>query len=939
MADPFPIPHNPDITYIAQTDYRDQNRVFGVKRKDRRQHMYVLGKSGTGKSALLSNMIYQNILHGEGVCLIDPHGELAESILEVIPENRIDDVIYFNPADTEFNVGFNVLEVPDPKYKHLIASGLMGVFTKIWANAWSSRMEYILNNAILALLDTPGSTLLGIPRLLVDKGFRQDILANVNDPVVKAFWINEYEAWQDKFRNEAIQPVQNKVGQFLSTPIIRNIVGQAKSTINIFDIMNQGKILIVNVSKGRVGEDNSALLGAMIVTKLQLAAMERVRIPEEERRDFYLYVDEFQNFVNESFASILSEARKYRLNLTVAHQYTAQLETAESTTVRDAVFGNVGTMIIFRVGAADAEFLEKEFQPEFVAEDFVNLPNYHVYLKLLVDGMSTRPFSARTLPPIYSRQPIETIQRIIDTSRSLYTRPRPLVEEDITKWASGRAPGGGLTGAGGGIEGSGDYEGVCAVCGKNVKVPFEPKPGLPIYCKEDLAKVKAGEIPPARAVPIRSAENAERSGTRRRASQALGLLGIEFAAGPAPVKEKEGTSMRPTQSGEPRPIRTDRTDRPERRMPPNGMSDERRRENPMRRLPVRENPNDVLVSMPIPVVESEPVDVDPSTPVSFAYDDILSAAGVHKPEQKPETPKADALPEKTEAQNDRYVPTQRTNQNMKIVRDAKTDTREKLRSALSALGVVNTDNAKTQQTSSPVVEQNTSPIVTSQNSIAHVASQVQPQQPVTMQTPISTPVSEPAVVETVASEPLMSEVPKVISEPQVSKQAFDLEQAKREELEKILAQTREREHDLNNQISIMRQTLSEMQSTIAQVQNRQEELEKSRRMIEDEKSAMSHMMESERSAFLERIGSLEADNKALLSDIETKTKNLEDEKRAIEARAHAEAQTRQLLESKIAALEGQTSQLLAAEEARKKAEDEERARREVPEDTLKTLLS
>jgi hypothetical protein len=271
---------------------------------------------------LLFNMIIQNIQNGEGVCMVDPHGENVEAVLTAIPRHRLKDVIYFNPADTDYHIGFNVLELVDPQYKHLVASGLMGIFTKIWANAWSARMEYILNNTILALLDTPGTTLLGIPRMLVDKDYRQKIISNLKDPVIKAFWVHEYEAWQDKFRNEAIAPIQNKVGQFLSTSIIRNVVGQAKSTINIFDMMNEGKIFLVNVSKGRIGEDNSALLGGMIITKIQLAAMERVRIPEEDRRDFYLYVDEFQNFVTDAFASILSEARKYRLNLTVAHQYT-----------------------------------------------------------------------------------------------------------------------------------------------------------------------------------------------------------------------------------------------------------------------------------------------------------------------------------------------------------------------------------------------------------------------------------------------------------------------------------------------------------------------------------------------------------------------------------------------------------------------------------------
>ncbi|MBS3923195.1 MAG: type IV secretion system DNA-binding domain-containing protein, partial [Nitrosarchaeum sp.] len=264
------LPENRDITYIGYSTYRDQNQLFGIKRKDRRQHMYILGKSGTGKSGLMTNMVYQNIMNGEGVGVVDPHGELVETILSSIPPERIKDVVYFNPSDTDFHIGFNVLEIENPEHKHLVASGLMGIFTKIWANAWSARMEYILNNTILALLDTPGTTLLGVTRMLVDKDYRQMIIGNLKDPVIKAFWLHEYEAWQDKFRNEAIAPIQNKVGQFLSTFVIRNIVGQQKSTINIFDLMNEGKILLVNVSKGRIGEDNSRLIGGMLITKIQL---------------------------------------------------------------------------------------------------------------------------------------------------------------------------------------------------------------------------------------------------------------------------------------------------------------------------------------------------------------------------------------------------------------------------------------------------------------------------------------------------------------------------------------------------------------------------------------------------------------------------------------------------------------------------------------------
>lgn len=493
------LPYNRDLTYLGLASFRNKNQIFGIKRKDRRQHVYVLGKSGTGKSVLLSNMIIQNINNGEGVCVVDPHGELVEGVLGAIPPHRIKDVVYFNPADTDFHLGLNVLELIDPQYKHLVASGLMGIFTKIWANVWSARMEYILNNAILALLETPGSTLLGVTRMLVDKPYRKTIVDNLKDPIIKGFWVNEYETWQDKFRNEAITPIQNKVGQFLSSSIVRNVVGQAKSTINLFDIMNEGKIFLVNVSKGRIGEDNSALLGGMIITKLQLAAMERVRIPEDDRKDFYLYVDEFQNFVTDSFASILSEARKYRLNLTVAHQYTAQLVTGNGSAVRDAVFGNVGTMIIFRVGADDADFLEKEFEPEFMAQDIVNLPNYRVYLKLMIDGVTSRPFSARTLPPIVAHSDKAIEEEVIKSSRALYARSKEVVEAEINEW-SGMSLGS-ITLTTPKKSEKPMFDVKCSYCGKDTSVPFEPEPGRPVYCKDCLAKMKTGEIVIPRTQP------------------------------------------------------------------------------------------------------------------------------------------------------------------------------------------------------------------------------------------------------------------------------------------------------------------------------------------------------------------------------------------------------------------------------------------------------
>lgn len=534
------IPRHRDITYFAKTNYRDKESMFGIKRKDRRQHMYVLGKSGTGKSALMKNMIVQNIANGEGVAVVDPHGELVEDILELIPPERKDDVIYFNPADTDYHIGFNVLDVPDPRYKHLIASGLMGIFTKIWANVWSSRMEYILNNCILALLDTPNATMLGIPRLLVDQAYRQFVIENITDPVVKSFWITEFESWQERFRNEAIAPIQNKVGQFLSSSIVRNIVGQQESTVNVFDIMNNQKILLINVSKGRIGEDNSALLGAMMITKIQLAAMERVRIREEDRKDFYLYVDEFQNFVTDSFASILSEARKYRLCLTLAHQYIAQLTTTESTNVRDAIFGNVGTMIVFRIGAADAEFIETEFEPEFTGQDFVSLPNYTIYTKLMIDGVTSRPFSANTLHPFKVEGSVDIARQIIERSRELYARTKEDVEKEVSNWSQSK-PGVDVDKISKKPEDAqqapnGLYRIKCALfeeCSNIAEVPFKPDPGRPVYCKEHIEKIKNGEsrpVPQKKRAPDRRAQESQES---------LSSLGIAFVSqgSQAPAKK------------------------------------------------------------------------------------------------------------------------------------------------------------------------------------------------------------------------------------------------------------------------------------------------------------------------------------------------------------------------------------------------------------------
>lgn len=486
---------NSQITILGQTSYRNEKKRFGIKTDDRRRHTYIIGKTGMGKTVLLENMAVQDIRRGNGLAFVDPHGEAAEGLLHFVPSERVNDVVYFNPADIDFPIAFNVMEKVDFRFRHLVASGLMGVFKKVWPDVWSARMEYILNNAILALLEYPDSTLLGVNRMLADVEYREKVVAKVTDPVVKSFWVTEYARYTQRYEIEATAAIQNKVGQFVSNPLIRNIIGQVKSTIDMRKIMDEGKIFIVNLSKGRVGEDNSRLLGALLITKLQLAAMSRVDIPEEKRRDFYLYVDEFQNFATESFATILSEARKYRLDLTLGHQYINQMEEE----VRDAVFGNVGSLILFRIGAEDAEFLEKEFMPDFTAQDLVNLAKYNVYLKLMIDGIASRPFSAETLPP-FKPEEQSNEEKIIRASRERYSIKRETVEEKIKRWT--------------GIEDISDiatvklsdkksfapaesqtkmYDIICTECGKPDKVVFEPEKGKPVYCKKCFKKMGGGK--------------------------------------------------------------------------------------------------------------------------------------------------------------------------------------------------------------------------------------------------------------------------------------------------------------------------------------------------------------------------------------------------------------------------------------------------------------
>lgn len=420
------------VTYFAQTDSRNKKTPFGIKAKDRARHVYVIGKTGMGKSTLLENMAVQDIKNGEGMAFIDPHGKTAELLLEYIPQERVKDVVYFAPFDTDFPLSFNVLESVDPDKRHLVVAGLMSTFKKIWQDAWSARMEYILTNTLLALLEYPDATLLGVNRMLSDKDFRKKVVDNISDVSVKSFWVDEFAKYTERMAAEAVPAIQNKIGQFTANPLIRNMIGQAKSSFDIRKLMDTKKIIIVNLSKGRIGEANANLLGGMLITKIYLAAMSRADVPDRVLKtlpNFYLFVDEFQNFANESFADILSEARKYKLNLTIAHQYIEQMEEEVSS----AVFGNVGTMIVFRVGAFDAEFLEKEFAPKFTMEDLVNLGFAQIYLKLMIDGVSSQPFSATTLGPI---APSEKSYRaeVIEMSRKQFSSPKEVVEKDIIEW-------------------------------------------------------------------------------------------------------------------------------------------------------------------------------------------------------------------------------------------------------------------------------------------------------------------------------------------------------------------------------------------------------------------------------------------------------------------------------------------------------------------------
>ena len=435
------------ITYFGITDARGKTNKFGIYKEDRLRHMYVIGKTGMGKSTLLENIAIKDIQNGEGMAYLDPHGTTAEKLLEFVPEHRIKDVIYFAPFDMEYPVALNVLEdtaAGDESSQSIrsqfIVSGLMSTFKKIWKDQWSARMEYILNYTLLALLEIPEATLLDVNRMLSDKVFRKDVIDRLKEPTVKAYWEKEFASMTDKMVAEAVPAIQNKVGQFISNALIRNIIGQTKSSFDFRKAMDEKKIIIFNLSIGRIGEDAVNLLGSLFVTKIYLAAMSRADISERDMKEmpnFYLYVDEFQNFINDSFAQILSQARKYKLGLIVAHQYVKQM----TEIVHDAVFGNVGTMIAFRIGADDADSFEKEFKPTFLPEDFTNIGRFQMYLKLMIDGVASSAFSASAMGP-WPRPDQSFVKEIVDSSRVLYSHPRKDVEDHILKWTLGGDRGG-----------------------------------------------------------------------------------------------------------------------------------------------------------------------------------------------------------------------------------------------------------------------------------------------------------------------------------------------------------------------------------------------------------------------------------------------------------------------------------------------------------------
>jgi len=422
---------NQQTIFMGERDHWGDSSPFGLSAADARQHLYLIGKTGSGKTTLLRNLIVQHLAAGHGVGLIDPHGDLAEELLHHIPPGRADHVVYFNPGDLEFPIGLNLLANVPPDERHLVASGIVSAFKGIWRESWGPRLEYILYNAVAALLDCPNTTLLGVNRLLTDADYRAWVVRQIQDPFIRDFWENEYASYDPRFQREAIAPIQNKLGQFLQSPVIRNLLGQVRTKVSIPFVMDSSRIFIANLSKGKLGHDKANLLGSLLTTQFQLAAMARVDVPENERRDFYLFIDEFQNFSTDAFASILAEARKYRLCLALSHQYIDQL----SLPVRQAVFGNVGTLVAFRVGHTDAVVLRDEFGHEFAEQQLVGLDRFELVVKLLEEGTNRTPFRARSLAPIANL--VGRRDKLIARSRERFAGPGQQVEEKLNRWLAG----------------------------------------------------------------------------------------------------------------------------------------------------------------------------------------------------------------------------------------------------------------------------------------------------------------------------------------------------------------------------------------------------------------------------------------------------------------------------------------------------------------------
>lgn len=423
---PINLPVKPGIWPFAATNFRGVATEFGIKREDRRKHLYIIGKTGVGKSKLIELLALADIRENKGCVIMDPHGDLSEEMLRYIPRERLYDVIYFNPADIDYPMAFNPLEgVGSYEFKQTVVAGFIAIFKKLFSFTWNPRLEHVLRYTTLALLDVEGATVLGITKMLSDITYRQEVIAQIQDPLVKKFWTTEFSSWNEQFAGEAITPIINKIGQFVANPIIRNIVGQTKSSIKLDEIINGEKILIANFAIGKLGEENSSLLGAMFVTKLWQAAVARATLPEEDRKDTFLYIDEFQNFATAAFGNILSEARKYRLNLTVAHQFMQQLPEE----VRSTIFGNVGSIISFRIGGEDAAVLEKEYTPTFSPSDFLNLDMRNFFIKMTIDGQTAPPFSGRTLD--FPKPDEDLASDIVRTSRERWAKPRQEVQQAI----------------------------------------------------------------------------------------------------------------------------------------------------------------------------------------------------------------------------------------------------------------------------------------------------------------------------------------------------------------------------------------------------------------------------------------------------------------------------------------------------------------------------